>query len=114
MIGHPLVDVARTINFINDNTDYPDSVYTREADKFIHYYLEAYSEDEKLDLESLHKCLLINAYFEYSWAVTSNQQDTYSTRLETYINKNFIEYGSDRLIYLSINTNNNELFRDNF
>lgn len=102
--GHPMLGVARTLNCIADPTDYADSLYTHHAPVFIKHYLDAYFHNEKPDSDALHACLLLNAAFEYRWAVMSHQSDAYTLRTKEFILKNFADYGSDTLIALSNGT----------
>jgi aminoglycoside phosphotransferase (APT) family kinase protein len=97
-LGPPLTDVARTINFIYDWTDYPDSIYTTDSTEFISDYLDAYSDGVGVDPDELQKCLIINAAGECQWANVSGQADAYSQRLSDFVNANFAEYGSDTLV----------------
>ena len=98
VLGPPMADVARTLNYIMDPTDYPDSVYTNNAQTFINHYLNAYFYKKQLDADLLHRCLLLNAVSEYSWAIESQQSDAYTLRTKNFILNNFARYGSDILI----------------
>lgn len=102
--GHPMLGVARTLNCISDPTDYADSLYTQNAPVFIKNYLDGYFNNKKLDPDVLHACLLLNAAFEYRWAVMSHQSDAYTLRTKEFILKNYMDYGSDTLIDLSLGT----------
>jgi len=106
-IGHPMLGVARTLGFVVDPTDYPDSPYTQDAARFAEHYLAAYAGDESLDADVLHACLILNASFEYRWAVVSRQTDAHSKRLRDFILSNFSDYGSDMLVNLSVGTESN-------
>ena len=97
-LAPPLTDVARTINFINDTTDFPESVYTVNSAEFVAEYLDAYCDGEAADGDEIHTCLILNAAGECHWAHVSNQIDSYSERLFRFVSANFAEIGSDRLV----------------
>jgi hypothetical protein len=97
-LAPPLTDVARTINFINDPTDFPQSAYTVNSSAFIRDYLDAYCDGVRPDWTELHNCLILNAAGECHWANLSQQTDTYSQRLFGFVNANFAEYGSDLIV----------------
>ena len=95
--GPPMAGVARTLHFIVDPTERPDSVYTKSAQAFIDHYLDAYSERKTIDRDLLHRCSLLNAASEYSWAMRSRQNDRFVDRIEKFILSNFERYASDTL-----------------
>ena len=107
--GPALADVARTVNFIVDPTEYPDSPYTLRAEEFVTEYLRAYSglasdtgdgtpaPVAAIDWDLLHRCLIFNAAAEVQWAERSGQVDSYTDRSRRFVLANHAEYGSDRL-----------------
>ncbi|MBN1649156.1 MAG: aminoglycoside phosphotransferase family protein [Spirochaetales bacterium] len=97
-LGPAEAGIARTLNFIADPTDYPDSEYTRNSELFIKWYLEAYTAHVPINMEELEKCLLLNAACEYNWAVCSGQVDEFSLRQKEYVQANYKKPGSKRLI----------------
>ncbi|MBI9011519.1 MAG: phosphotransferase [Clostridiales bacterium] len=96
-LGPAVFDIARTINFIVDTTDYPTSVMTKNAVLFTQYYLKGYYKDETIDKEIIHKGLLLNAATEVAWAERSNQSDEYSEYLKMFILDN---YHSEDIVYM--------------
>lgn len=98
-LGPAVFDIARTINFIVDPTDYPTSVMTKHADSFVRNYLKGYFKEEKIDKVILHKGLLLNAATEVAWAERSNQSDEYSEYLKTFILDN---YDSKVNVYMEV------------
>lgn len=100
MLGPAEAEIARTINFILDPTLYPDSEYTLKSQLFIECYLDGYFNGKSWNAKLLHDCLLLNSVFEYSWAVRSNQIDSFSVRTKEFIMNNFSKYGSDKLVEL--------------
>ena len=97
-LGPAASSVARTLNFIVDSSEFPESEYTKKSQLFIRYYLDAYTSNRLLDMEELEKCLLLSAFGEYNWAVYSNQVDDFSLREKEYILANYKKFGSDKLI----------------
>lgn len=98
-IGPAILDIARTINFIVDPTDYPMSVMTKNAVLFTRHYLKGYYEDETIDKKTLHKGLLLNAATEVAWAKRCNQSDDYSEYLKTFILDN---YHAKEFVYMEV------------
>ncbi len=88
-IGPAEVDIARTINFIFDSSDYTESVMTKESIVFIKSYLQGYYNDCCFDKDQLHNALLLNAAVEVFWAVKSNGLDQYTTEQKKFIQRNF-------------------------
>ena len=88
-LGPAVSDVARTINFIYDSSDYAGSVITKSSVEFIYSYIDGYYGKSGYDKNQLHNALLINAAIELSWALKSNQFDEYAEKLKTFIMKNF-------------------------
>jgi len=99
LLGPAVFDIARTINFIVDPTDYPTSVMTKHAVTFTRNYLEGYFKDEAIDKDIIHKGLLLNAATEVAWAERSNQSDEYSEYLKTFILDN---YDSKENVYMEV------------
>lgn len=88
-LGPAVLDVARTINFIVDTTDFPNSITTINSDQFVESYLAGYYGNDKIEKEDLHIGLLINAASEVAWAQRSNQSDSYSEYLKSFILNNY-------------------------
>ena len=88
-VGPAAADVARTMNFIYDSSDYTDSAITKSSLEFIGSYIEGYYGGSDYDKNQLHKAFLINSAAELSWAYKSNQYDGYAKELKTFILKNF-------------------------
>lgn len=86
--GPALLDIARTINYIKDTTDYPNSIITKESKMFIKHYLDGYGLE--IDKDGLHEAFLINAACEVLWAEYRKQEDDYSNYLREFIEKNYI------------------------
>jgi len=98
-LGPAVFDIARTINFIVDPTDYPTSVMTKNAISFTRSYLKGYFKKEVVDKDIIHKGLLLNAATEVAWAERSNQSDEYSEYLKTFILDN---YDSNENVYMEV------------
>ena len=96
-IGSAVLDVARTINFIFDPTDYPESIVTKESSSFISAYLKGYYGDSPIAKDELHSAFLVNAAAELAWAERSGQSDFYSEYLKSLIIRN---YESDENVYV--------------
>jgi len=100
-LGSTILDVARTVNFIVDSTDYPNSIITENSDQFVESYLSGYYGNNKIEKDDLHKGLLVNAAAEVAWAERSNQSDSYSEYLKSFITNNYESKNSEYMTSLS-------------
>lgn len=96
-IGPAVLDVARTINYIKDTTDFVESIITMNSNDFILNYLCGYEFQNSIEIDRLHEAFLINAACEVTWAEKSKNVDEYSDYLKELIIKNF---KSDSYIYI--------------
>ena len=96
MLGPAEADIARSLYFILDPTDYEDASYTVHKNKFIEAYLYGYYGN-KTTMGIIRKWLLINAVFELDVMKSKGIDNEFSTRLGDYISNNKEKLGSDSL-----------------
>lgn len=103
-LGPASLDIARTLNFIMDTTDYPQSVMTKNSEEFGRAYLQGYYGEDNIPTDELHKAFLINAASEVAYAQYLGESDQYSEYLKQLIIDNFS--GQEKLISILDNINN--------
>jgi len=88
-LGPAVADVARTLNFLMDFSDFRDANITKYSNDFIKGYLDGYYYSDTLNIEQLQKAFILNAASEVAWAEHSKQNDDYSEFLKSFIMDNF-------------------------
>lgn len=96
MLGPAEADIARTLYFILDPTDYEDAYFTLNANKFIEAYFCGYYGN-KTTMGIIKKWLFLNVIFEYDNMLSEDINNDFVKRLRTYILRNMKDMDSDSL-----------------
>lgn len=96
MLGPGEADIARSLYFILDPTDYEDATYTLSPEAFIEAYLIGYYGNKPM-MGIIRKWLLLNVAFEFHLMLSENREDAWMRRLAVYLDCNQEAIGSDCL-----------------